>query len=225
MISDITYIGKHLLTLILVKIPAQLAGLVAVALGLLTRKNDTRYASNKLTDQRLPKCMKYWDIGDKIDLKYGLNGDFGYQSKFLLDSDQSLGSTALQTATNPSKSDLFKMRYNWLALRNPANYFQHNILGVQSSDIDFMIELIEKPDIDGQEVGDYSSSGYRYSEVCLKNKRKIREYYLVYKYPFKKDRCLRIRIGHKLGSTPLQQPRDTIQWCFVIQPWKKYLGK
>ena len=30
--------------------------------------------------------------------------------------------------------DVFKMRYNWLAIRNPLNWFKYNVLGIKADE-------------------------------------------------------------------------------------------
>jgi hypothetical protein len=198
---------KHLLTLLLVKLPLQLIAIPIVAIELLFHLKDKRTIN--CPDQRL--LLEWFDVGDELDRKYGLNGDLGYQ----------------QSRKNPTTTfGIYKMRLTWLAFRNPINYFQHNILGEHVSNLgditlksNYINDLKEENEL--LEVSDWHYAGAR--KVLLSTGHW--EYYIVYKYPFKQDKCLRIRLGYKLGHRPLQHLRLTVQWVFVFQPWKDYIGR
>lgn len=193
-------------TLLLIKLPLQLLGIIIVPIELLFHLKDTRTIN--CLDQRL--FFKWFDNGDELDRKYGLNGDIGYQN----------------SKGNPKTPfKLYLSRLTWLAFRNPVNYFQYNILGVK---VKYLGEVILhdnyiqrlKQDNAFLEVSDWSEAGKRKVETSTG----FWEYYIVYKYPFNHKKCFRARIGHKLGHFPLIQPRSTVQWVCAIQPWKDYRG-
>ena len=48
--------------------------------------------------------------------------------------------------------------------RNKLNYFKYQVLGLKTSDISHYTKIIEKVDIVGEFVGNYSSGGVRYIE-------------------------------------------------------------
>lgn len=212
---------KHIFTFFFIKVPLQLSGIPILAITLLFYINDERWDGDELIDQRLPKFLRWFDVGDEIDKKYGLNGDLGYKVLFF---------GGFRVVEKPW--DIYRLRFTWLALRNPINYFQHNVLGIKSNTLvasgtetDIPYGILDHRDA-SPNVGDYPGQtfGTRHTTAILNNGRIIREYYKIWLWPFNSDKCIRIRIGYKLGDDPLNQPRDTIQWCFVIQPWKTYLG-
>ena len=227
---------KHILTLLLIIVPLQLLGLIIVALALTLKLKDKRIASSKLESQRLPKLFSWYDVGDPLDRKYGLNGDLGYQSHELVKSG-ALREGMLQNAivllydpefdgkTVPTWK-IFWLRYKWLALRNPLNGFKYNKLGVKKDDIKRI--LLAENWVNGkitniEEVGDWSNPGFRYTEVELKDGTVKKEYYWVKKLSSKK--CIRIRIGHKFGHLGSGDvTRETISWVCAIQPYKSYKG-
>ena len=209
MINHICYILRELAIKLFIDLPLIIVGFGVVAVALLFRLNDTRVGTPEfLLDQRLPKWARWFDNGDPLDMVYGLNGDKGYR------------------LNKPCKTkwEIYRLRYTWLALRNPTNHFAYYILGHTCSSLNHMIVLEHISQPEGVEIGDWSHEGYRYSKVMdLDASGDIREYYFIHKWS--PTRCLRIRIGFKLGQNPLDFPRKTIQRCFVIQPYKKYLGE
>lgn len=226
------FILYRILQLLLIKLPLQLIGIPVAAIILLFKLRDKRVGSNALYDQRLPKMFRWFDVGDVRDKGYGINGDLGYQTKQLLGSEEVLMSCQLQDAISinpPSIWKIYWMRLNWLALRNPINYFQYNVLGIRSVNLGRLIKVIDRSDNFNLERDDYSKSpeigdwpghvaGFRYREF-----ENAKEYYWIYRYPFLKSRCFRARIGHKLGHT--YPYRAVIQWVCTIQPFKSYRGK
>ena len=213
---------QQILVLVCIKLPVQLIGIPIVALELLFHLKDKRL--NNCLDQRL--FFKWFDNGDDRDRKYGLNGDLGYQASthnLSIDSYKKL----LKSGARLTKWHLYKMRFIWLALRNPINYFQYRVLGVKSSRINKAIYYDDIPTQEN-EIGDWHKPGIRQREVTDTSGHIFAwEYYIVYQYPFKKDKCFRARIGHKLGHRPKDEAvgRDYIQWVCSIQPWKSYKGK
>jgi hypothetical protein len=262
MLSNTVYILRHLFILLFIKLPVQLLGIPLVAVALLFKIRDKRTCSTGLENQRLPKLLSWWDVGDPIDRKYGLNGDLGYQSKQFLNSDDALREGVLYNAVALmyDREDegkwipwykIYWARFNWLALRNPANGFQYNVLGLKVEDIYQPIELINNThdnEVHAEglgvtlldfhklpEVGNWSNAGYRYTNMQTISKRVLgdstaREIYLVYLYPkwFKvreQRMCLRIRIGYKLDHNPLRIHRSVVQWVCSINPLKSYIGR
>lgn len=197
---------KQVATLFTVKLPVQLIGIPVVALELLLHLKDKRVEN--CVDQRL--ICKWFDNGDDLDREYGLNGDKGYQL----------------SRGNPTDTwGIYRMRFNWLALRNPINYFQYNVLGSRVEDLgniesyhNYIDGVGESGDL---EVGDWQYAGVRKIELDSGEW----EHYTVYRYPFKPEKCFRARIGHKLGHNPIKHKRSGVQWVCAIQPWKDYRGK
>ena len=96
---------KHFLIFFFVKLPIQLLGIPILAVLLLFIPKNVEY---------LPRLFRWWDnherytSGNKND--DGLSGPDYIRDKW----------------RNPTG---WMARFNWLALRNPANYFQYCILG------------------------------------------------------------------------------------------------
>lgn len=223
--KHIIYISKCLATLFLLIIPAQILGYFVVAIALLFKIKDKRVLKSNLNDQRLPKFLSIWDNADDLDIKYGLNGDIPHQNRWI-------------SETKDKWYHIYAMRYTWLAIRNPVNGLKRNFLGKDKNLIADTIEYISKPDdyYPNTEVGDWTMTGYRYSNIKLSNGQHIKEYYLVKllpKFMWTKDKvkCIRIRIGYKIGHRTGHNTfngymmRNKIQFVVAIQPYKTYLGK
>jgi len=257
--DHVFYLLRHLVVFLLIKIPVALMGIPIVAVALLFYIKDKRIAHDGLMKQRLPFFLKWWDNGDYIDRKYGLNGDVAHQSRHLIgppeENDYPPNVRLLYQVINalydpemegktPPWYKIYWMRLNWLALRNPSNYFQHNVLGEYIKDLNYVKRFYNRTegtavnfvDIyddtflrEVKEIGDWYRPGFRYIEASVKKDKIIREYYLMYAYPkwfklFGKRRGLRIRIGYKLGHFPLRHSRPTIQWTFNFSPLSSYTG-
>jgi len=199
---------KQLLTLLIINIPLQLLGIPIVAIELLFHLHDKRL--NNCLDQRL--LLKWFDNGDEKDLIYGLNGDLGYQH-------------TNNITVKSTKWEIYKARFIWLAIRNPLNYYKYRVIGVRTSKLGRI--TYQKNYIQGignnplLEVSDWHYAGVRIIDLDKGGW----EVYIVYKYPFKQDRCLRIRMGYKLGHNRRDTTRLYTQWVCAIQPWKSYIGK
>ena len=188
---------KHLLVLLLVKLPIQFMGIPIVATVLLLRPKVNR----------LPSLFKWWDVGDELDRVYGLKGDLGYQADMI------------KKGYDP---DGFWSKFNWLALRNPANYFQHHVLGKKFLDAAHF-DFHEESEIKGKPVGDWSAPGLRTADVIMKDGSKIWEYYIVKRYKWFPSKCFRARIGWKIWED--EKPKPTMQWVFSVIPFKSYKGE
>ena len=120
-----------------------------------------------------------------------------------------------------------KAIYNWLALRNPINYFNYKYLGFvwNNPEVKTYTSYAESfditkpfPDI-GDSTGD--APGFKYIEVKQDGKTYY-EYYYIKKYNEKQ--CLRFRMGWKIGN-PYQNNNGEIQQdVLVFQPLKSYSG-
>jgi len=108
-------------------------------------------------------------------------------------------------------------RYNWLAWRNPLNYFGYKYLG-------YYFTGQEKYKITGNpDVGDSrgSSPGLKIIEVKVDGIVKAYEYYYIHKWS--DTTCFRFRLGVKIGDW--NNPKGTFaQGVFVISPYKSYSG-
>jgi hypothetical protein len=201
-------IFRHAMTWIFLKLPLQLLGYVLLAIYLPFTLRDRRVIN--CPDQRLPKVLRWFDNADDRDQKYGLNGDLAHQKRH---------------------KSLFIRRYTWLATRNPVNYFQRKIIGSPSPWIlGYHIENHPKyksPVANSKQatqVGDYvgQSEGWRSVEAYNYGYKLLWEYYVVKHYG--NGKCLRMRLGYKLGHDPLEQKSGSVQWVFSISPWKTYRG-
>lgn len=217
-------------------LPLTIIGWFLVPIGLLFRLNDTRHGfSPDLKSQRLPKLLKWFDVGDERDQKYGLNGDLGYQceqykkiSGSLVYKNSSIYNHIFTGGQlDFTKWQLYRLRCKWLAFRNPLNAFKYTIMGYKVQ-YDEQYSVYHRQSANGLEVTDWANgeSGSFYCELNTG----VWEYYLVYQYPFKKDKCLRVRMGHKVGQffeESLQDGtvRSTLSWACTLQPWKTYRGK
>jgi hypothetical protein len=183
---------KHFLTLLFVKLPVQVAGIPILAVVLLFGPRDKEY---------LPSAFRWWDNheryfdGNKSD--DGLSGPDYIRNKW----------------SDPTG---WLARFNWLALRNPANYFQHRVLG-RTANV-FLERVKVKGDL---KVGthDWNTRGYYYQEV-LNGHEKLWELYIV--QPIYKKWHFRFRAGWKIGGYfSKRDPGDSLQWVFAITPLKK----
>ena len=213
-ISDVL---KHIAVWLGVKLPIQFIGYIVLAIYLPFTLRDTRLFDAH--DQRLPKLLRWFDNADDRDQKYGLNGDFGHRKRNLGVGDY----------LNPPKLNLFWMRYTWLAVRNPVNYLQRKVLGadakIKHAAVDRRVDSKHfEALVDGKDVGDGPNNveGTRTAQGEDRNGKKVWEYYLVKHYG--NGKCLRIRIGYKLGLEPMDQPAGSVQWVCSISPWKTYRG-
>lgn len=197
---------RNITILITIVLPLQFAGLFILSIVLLFYLKDKRCNSYKLESQRLPTLFKWWDVGDEYDTRYGINGDLPYQYNW----------------DKKSKWSIYRMRYNWLALRNPVNYLKVRVLGQKITRVNGKLKMEQSPG--GVTIGDWYSPGYVKRNYVESPDVNISEYYLIWVWPFKKDKCVRIRIGHKIGDGEVYR-RRWISWVCVISPWKTFRGQ
>jgi hypothetical protein len=131
-------------------------------------------------------------------------------------------SVITQLNQNPETSKYFFVnkiltKYNWLAFRNPINYFSYKYLGFQWDSPTLVTTS------GSSKVGDSAGKvpGLYYIEV-IQNDRTHYEYYFIYK--LSSTRCIRARMGHKIGQFESNKKGDYVQQVLVIQPFKSYSG-
>ena len=66
--------------------------------------------------------------------------------------------------------------------------------------------------------------GYCEGVLFQYNENGIWEFYLIYRYPFKKDKCLRIRLGWKLDDTVIGSDK-MMMIATSIGIWKSFEEK
>jgi|DEB0MinimDraft_10_1074344.scaffolds.fasta_scaffold01596_10 hypothetical protein len=201
-------IFRHAMTWLFLKMPLQILGYILLAIYIPFTLTDRRV--HDCPDQRLPYLLRWFDNADIRDQRFGLNGDPAHQARH---------------------KNLFIRRYTWLAVRNPVNYFQRKIIGSANP---WLLEFhrvthakYKSPLAESKEltpVGDYigHSEGWRIVEAYRYDYKMLWEYYLVKHYG--NGKCLRVRLGYKLGHDPSDQKSGSIQWVFSINPWKTYRG-
>lgn len=189
---------KHIIVLLFVVIPLEIVGMIILPFVLLFVGKDK---------EQLPSLFRWFD---NHETHLGVNG-----------ADDGLAGPPgyrLENGIYPyGEYNFFKNlwhRYYWLALRNPIYYFSYVVLGVNLSTL---TEITSKEGDFG--IGDKYRAGSYYLEVAVNGKSYF-EYYLVYKYPLKKDKCFRFRIGWKLTSEDSHK-----QWVFTVTPWMNYTGE
>jgi len=183
---------KHFLTLLFIKLPVQVAGIPILAVLLLFVPRD---------EEKLPDAFRWWDNHERYfpgnQSDDGLSGPPEIRNRW----------------SNPEG---WLARFNWLALRNPANYFQHRVLGRTANSFADRVKV--KGDL---KVGthEWNTRGYYYQEV-LNGREKLWELYIV--QPLYKQWHFRLRAGWKIGGYfSKRDPGDSLQWVFAITPFKK----
>ena len=238
---------KHLFIFLLFILPAQLIAMPLIATNLLCKWNDIRILSSNLASQRLWKWLRWADNGDHYDMNFGVNGGMSYQTICLLGNDisqlrHSLIINTVLAVYDPDqegkivpKWKIFWMRFNWLALRNPVNYLKIRILGVKSPEFKTIKQkqwnqntgiIYSTSNLNKiPRISDYEVPGWR--TIVLNDN--IWEIYLVHRWPILKNKCLRVRLGYKLGHlaehvTNNDLKRPYLSYVFVIQPFKSFRG-
>lgn len=113
---------------------------------------------------------------------------------------------------------LWYYRYNWLAFRNPVNYFQYKVLGLPWVNNVFLVRTFGNPN-----TGDKTQDGHYFIQVKVNNKM-YWEYYAIVRYPFTK-KCIRFRFGWKIGTIEENHAGEVVQWVCTITPMIDYTGK
>lgn len=192
-LSLILRIIKHLVVYLVIILPLELIGLIVLLLVLPFLSKDR---------EDLPRLVRWFDnhelytkqdIQDGID---GLAGDIPFRKK----------NNIYPYGPYNYLRNLWH-RYNWLALRNPLNYFQYKVLGRKRKDVSILKKLVGSPfvgDLKGQK------QGLRYMELD----DNIWEIYYVKR--LYGSRGLRVRIGYKISKD-----NKYCQWVLVINPFKK----
>tara|TARA_R110002126_G_scaffold13516_1_gene58506 strand:+ start:268 stop:879 length:612 start_codon:yes stop_codon:yes gene_type:complete len=197
---------KHILVFFFVKFPLQIIGIPILAVLLLFIPEDREY---------LPKKFRWWDNHERYT-----EGNIG--------DDSLSGSSHIRNEwSNPTG---WLARFYWLALRNPVNYFQYNILGrVKKSPYTLDVQRVRGFSFPSNktnpkkwlQVGthEYNTRGWYYQEVT-NGDDKLWEFYVI--YPLFKKWHFRFRAGWKLGGFYSNKKQgDAIQWVFSMTPLKK----
>lgn len=159
--------------------------------------------------ESLPKAFRWWDNGEAYfkaeDEPDGLLGPHYWRKKRGVEDQWAI-----------SYWKLWWERFNWLALRNPADYFGYK-LGFKVVD-----KLTRVKSRGNENVGDHlwSDQGYFYQLVYNGNGKKYWEYYLVYKY-YRSNYALRVRIGWKIGAVKRRNDGRHLPFVFSITPFKE----
>lgn len=192
--------------LALLKVAVALAGLIVVAVAIPFRRYSTVRIQFSQYPQlgewslvRLPEWALWWD--NPYD---GLLGD-------------KRGWWANERGGN---HESFLSTWLWAAVRNPANYFSRNVVGVDVANM--VIRLVAGD----QEVSE--EPGRREWQLLsgVKDGKEVRRFWLCFAYPFAPDHALMIDLGWKIklshnGTTEDAPPQDRFKGLvFVISPWK-----
>lgn len=214
MMTHIYRIVKHLTIYLTISLPLQLVGIVLLAIVIPFWNKE---------NVKLPWFVRWFDLADNYPEFSRTNityvRDILPQGKWIV--------------------------YNYIALRNPTNYFSYKYLSPripEHGDVilsAFVINYQEDvykdvfidcrygrgtlQEIDEQylDIGDRAVPGWSYTEIRDGRSGDVLayEYYLVWKYLSSK--CVRIRIGYKLGG----KPGESLQEVFVISPFHTFYGK
>lgn len=190
---------------LLINIPVMLAGLVVVAIALPFR-HVVEGSARRFTQfpgtwalVRLPFWALWWDnafdgaLGDKRGWWHNETGD----------------------------CRKFWSMYKWLALRNPANYFGRNILGIDV--LGCKVEKLGGVDHPREATG---VRCYQYLKATLADGSGVRSFKACYAYPFAPNYGLTVYVGYKVnldsGSvTPDSSDADRYKgFAFRINPFK-----
>ena len=111
---------------------------------------------------------------------------------------------------HPNYTDRY-VRWLWL-LRNPINYVSVKILSRP-----YLADRISEYKTTIQKVGNNDYSGLRYTTT-------VRMFELYYVKNYGNGRCLRVRIGWKIGEQNETQFNELCSWVFVISPFVTFKG-
>lgn len=159
--------------------------------------------------ETLPKAFRWWDNGEMYykanDEPDGLMGpDYYREARGTLDKE------------SISYWTIYKERFIWLALRNPADYFKYT-LGFTVKD-----KLTVLEDNGNVAVGDHEGDPSGTYKLVVKNgdHKEYWEWYTVWQYPFT-DWIFRLRWGWKIRDPHDDIDGKTIPYEFSITPIKK----
>ena len=186
-----------------VDLPALILGLIMVPIGLLFCNKDS---------QHMPKFFYPWDND-----RDGINGDGTW------DPTTQTGSGWKGPEHTMGNYTSFWNRFRWLALRNPTNNFDYTIGFPQTSDLKYTYT-------GNPNTSDAGTPGLL---VVYAKKGPITvayAFYLVYRYPFLKTRCLRLFFGWKIQDNVFTQNfysnlGTKAQFVFVPNPLMTFKPK
>lgn len=175
--------GLLIAALICLDLPMTLLGLIVVPLALLFCGPESEH---------LPRWAWLWD-----NTETGINGD----------GDSTWGWRGPEHANG--RESAFWWRFQWLALRNPANNWSYFVLGWGTS-ADTSYKVWGDPCTSNRNPG---HPGWLYIEAT-EGERTYPCYYLVWRWST--GRCLRIYLGWK--NKGLGRDGSRVQFVWVINP-------
>ncbi len=178
--------------MLLITLPLELLGMVVLAVVLPFIKREA---------VQLPKFVRWFDNYESYYLAHNASDLDG-----LIGPDYYLADNKIDTST---AFKLFKARYNWLAIRNPLNYFQYMYLGAEVDEKPLLLTVAPPLMLDIDAEG-----GSEYAQTI---DGKYYEYYYIIPYKRFPGKALRLRWGHKITSRRKLSGRE--QFVFVISPW------
>ena len=206
----LTLIGKSLITL-LATATVMILGLPAVALALPFRTERdgavpfSQYPGNgEWRLVTLPRWARWWD-----NIYDGMWGDKrGWWDNYCRE--------------NYDKTcKAFKSMYVWAAIRNSANYFKRNVVGVDVSECD-IIKLAGQDYVEADE----GFPGWQFLVADRVDGKLFHRFFLEIPWWFNPQRIFLIDIGWKIkmshNNTPSDaRPQDRFKGSvFTVSPWK-----
>lgn len=210
-------LAKHIATKLFIVLPMQLISAILL-IGILP------FIGEK--DETLPAWCRWFDNGEiplgRGSRDDGLAGPAYYRQPRLERLDKIFRSRRIS---------LYILRYTWLALRNPVDYFRSRVVGFKTPSgglVDYDVTHLDN------EVGHHAwnHEGVSYLEVSFKGKTYF-EYYRIYVYKgfvakvlkffTGKRHCARIRMGHRM-EVPLKAG-EWNKFTFTTIPFKEYEGE
>ena len=199
---------KQLFTLVFIIGPLDLLGIVILPFVLVFLKRDAL---------QLPKLFRFFDNYESYYMDHGstaldgLSGPNYYRERNSIDLE------------NDPWYKIVWYRYNWLALRNPTNYFQYMYLGAKinysnTEEYKYLLKDLEGNEKKYWEHDIHIHGGVEKITVRLKNGKFYFGYYKIIPYG-KNGKGLRIRVGHKIQEWPKLEKRPRTQWVFTINPF------
>ena len=114
----------------------------------------------------------------------------------------------------------FWERWNWLAIRNHTRNFGAFVVGVEKP-LGYRTrgDPLTTDGLIGQAAPDVPGSGHagwKRLDTSINGKDYFL-FYLIYQYPFRKDKCLRLKLGWKLDTGT-----DRAEIVYTPNPWKGF---